>query len=146
VEPVMRLAESCDLSGIVRERLHLPTDKGANAAGKVATVVAGMVAAADSIDDLDAMRHGGMRQLFGAVYAPSTLSSFLRMFSHGHVRRLRQEPPELSPPARVERLIFPAEPRSTCLRYAPQTGSHGRIRRVTVRPPDGAGYGPIACP
>lgn len=43
LEQVMRLAESCDLHGIVRERLHVPTDKGANAAGKVATIVAGMV-------------------------------------------------------------------------------------------------------
>ena len=34
LEPVMRLAESCDLHGIVAERLHVPTDKGANASGK----------------------------------------------------------------------------------------------------------------
>ena len=31
LEQVMRLAESCGLSGIVRERLNVPTDKGANA-------------------------------------------------------------------------------------------------------------------
>jgi hypothetical protein len=85
----MRLAESCDLHGIVAERLHVPTDKGSNAAGKVATIVAGMTAGADSIDDLDAVRHGGMTELFGGVYAPSTLGSFLRMFTHGHVRQLQ---------------------------------------------------------
>ncbi len=84
----MRLAESCDLQGIVRERLRVPTDKGANASGKVATIVAGMVAGSDSIDDLDAMRHGGMAELFGGVSAPSTLGSFLRAFTHGHVRQL----------------------------------------------------------
>jgi hypothetical protein len=89
LEPVMRLAGSCDLRGIVRERARVPTDKGANAAGKVATIVAGMIAGADSIDDLDAMRHGGMAELFGGVYAPSTLGSFLRAFSHGHVRQLQ---------------------------------------------------------
>ena len=89
LEPVMRLAESCDLSGIVRERLHVPTDKGSNASGKVATIVAGMLTGADSIDDLDVVRHGGMAELFGGVYAPSTLGSFLRSFSHGHVRQLQ---------------------------------------------------------
>ena len=89
LEPVMRLAESCDLHGIVRERLHVPTDKGANASGKVTTIVAGMLTGADSIDDLDVVRHGGMAELFGGVYAPSTLGSFLRTFSHGHVRQLQ---------------------------------------------------------
>jgi hypothetical protein len=89
LEPVMRLAECCDLPGIVRERLRVPTDKGANAAGKVTTILAGMVSGADSIDDLDAMRHGGMAELFGGVYAPSTLGSFLRSFTHGHVRQLQ---------------------------------------------------------
>jgi hypothetical protein len=91
----MRLAESCDLPGIVRERLRVPTDKGSNAAGKVATIVAGMVTGADSIDDLDVVRHGGMRQLFGEVYAPSTLGSFLRALSHGHVRQLQSVSREL---------------------------------------------------
>jgi hypothetical protein len=89
LEPVMRLAESCDLHGIVREKVHVPRDKGSNAAGKVATIVAGMVAGADSIDDLDVMRHGGMPALFGTVYAPSTLGSFLREFTHGHVLQLQ---------------------------------------------------------
>jgi hypothetical protein len=40
---VLRLAESCDLHGIVAERSHLPGDKGSNASGKVVTVVAGML-------------------------------------------------------------------------------------------------------
>jgi len=85
----MRLAESCDLHGIVRDRLHVPTDKGSNASGKVATIVAGMLTGADSIDDLDVVRHGGMPVLFGGVYAPSTLGEFLRAFTHGHVRQLQ---------------------------------------------------------
>jgi hypothetical protein len=89
LEPVMRLAESCDLSGIVAERLHVPSHRGSNASGKVATIVAGMVTGADSIDDLDVVRHGGMPQLFGSVYAPSTLGEFLRAFTHGHVRQLQ---------------------------------------------------------
>ncbi len=47
-----------------------------------------MVAGADSIDDLDLLRHGGMSRLFGGVRAPSTLGSFLRTFRFGHVRQL----------------------------------------------------------
>jgi hypothetical protein len=87
--PVMRLAQDAGLHDAVAGRVSLPTDKGANPAGKVATIVAGMLTGADSIDDLDIARHGGMRSLFGGVYAPSTLGSFLRTFTHGHVRQLQ---------------------------------------------------------
>lgn len=87
--PVMRLAEQVGLLDAVADRVRLPTDKGANPAGKVATIIAGMLTGADSIDDLDIARHGGMRSLFGSVYAPSTLGSFLRTFTHGHVRQLQ---------------------------------------------------------
>lgn len=87
--PVMDLALRAGLHDAVAERVRLPTDKGANPAGKVATIVAGMLAGADSIDDLDVARHGGMRSLFTNVYAPSTLGSFLRTFTHGHVRQLQ---------------------------------------------------------
>lgn len=87
--PVMRLAEQAGLLDAVTDLVRLPTDKGANPAGKVATVVAGMLAGADSIDDLGIARHGGMRSLFGGVFAPSTLGSFLRTFTHGHVRQLQ---------------------------------------------------------
>lgn len=85
----MRLAESAGLPGIVAARVRVPGDKGSNPAGKVATIVAGMVAGADSITDLDITRHGGMGSLFGEVYAPSTLGVFLREFTHGHVRQLQ---------------------------------------------------------
>jgi hypothetical protein len=47
-----------------------------------------MAAGADSIDDLDVIRHGGMKRLFAGVYAPSTLGSFLRAFTHGHALQL----------------------------------------------------------
>ena len=39
---------------------------------------AGMVAGADSICDMDLLRHGGMGRLFGGVRAPPTLGTFLR--------------------------------------------------------------------
>jgi hypothetical protein len=66
----------------------VPTDKGANAGLKVASLVAGMVAGADSIDDMALLRHGGMGRVFARAYAPSTLGSFLRAFTFGHVRQL----------------------------------------------------------
>jgi hypothetical protein len=55
---------------------------------KVTSLVAGMVAGADSIDDMDLLRHGGMARLFAGVRAPSTLGTFLRTFTFGHVRQL----------------------------------------------------------
>ena len=47
-----------------------------------------MVAGADSIDDLDLLRHGAMPALFGGVRAPLTLGSFLRSFTWGNVLQL----------------------------------------------------------
>ena len=47
-----------------------------------------MVAGADSIDDMALLRHGWMGWVFARVYAPSTLRSFLRAFTFGHVRQL----------------------------------------------------------
>ena len=37
---------------------------------------------------MDLLRHGGMDRLFGGVRAPSTLGTFLRTFTFGHVRQL----------------------------------------------------------
>jgi len=86
--PVMRLAARAGLADLADRLLSVPTDKGANAGVKVASLVAGMVTGADSIDDLAVLRHGGMAKLFTRIYAPSTLGSFLRAFRFGHVRQL----------------------------------------------------------
>ena len=86
--PVMRLAERAGLTHLAGKHLTVPTDKGANAGAKVSSLVAGMVAGADSIEDMRLLRHGGIRRLFDRVYAPSTLGSFLRSFEFGHVRQL----------------------------------------------------------
>lgn len=59
-----------------------------NPAGKLSSITAGMAAGADCIDDLDVIGSGGMEQLFGGVYACSTLGQFLREFTHGHARQL----------------------------------------------------------
>lgn len=86
--PLVRLAEQHGLPELISGHVRLGVSEGANPAGKAMTIVAGMCAGADSIDDLDMLRTGGMDRAFGGIYAPSTLGSFLRAFTHGHVRQL----------------------------------------------------------
>ena len=89
--PIMRLAAQAGLTDLAANRLSVSKtagDKGANPAAKLATLIAGMIAGADSIDDMDQLRHQGMKKLFDRVCAPSTLGSFLRSFAFGHVRQL----------------------------------------------------------
>ncbi len=86
--PVMRLADEAGLTALAQDQMTVAGDKGANAGAKITTLIAGMVAGADSIIDMDQLRHGGMNRLFNQVYAPSTLGSFLRSFTFGHIRQL----------------------------------------------------------
>ena len=86
--PAMVLAASTGLGELANRWLTLPGYFGANAGLKVTALVAGMLAGADSIDDMALLRHGGMKKLFAGAYAPSTLGSFLRAFTFGHVRQL----------------------------------------------------------
>lgn len=83
--PLLRLAESAGLHELLEERLSVPAP---NASVKATSVIAGMLTGADSIDDLDVLRHGAMRRCFSGVRAPSTLGSYLRSFTHGHVQQL----------------------------------------------------------
>ena len=64
------------------------TSGAANLAPKLTTLIAAMCAGADSIDDIDVLRSGGMKHLFGSVYAPSTIGTLLREFTFGHNRQL----------------------------------------------------------
>src|SRR3954462_9532688 len=86
--PITALAQKCGLAALADEHLSVPTDKGANAGAKVSSLVAGMIAGADSIDDMALLRHGAMGTVFDRRYAPSTLGAFLREFAFGHVRQL----------------------------------------------------------
>lgn len=86
--PAMALAVKTGLGDLADTWLTLPGYFGANSGLKVTALVAGMLAGADSIDDMALLRHGGMRKLFAGTYAPSTLGSFLRSFTFGHVRQL----------------------------------------------------------
>ncbi|MFF3670151.1 IS1380 family transposase [Microtetraspora malaysiensis] len=89
LEPVMRLAERCDLGGLINKHVAIADRLGVNAAAKISSIVAGMAAGADSIADLDALRHG-MDTLFDGIRAPSTLGSFLRCLNWGNVRQIEK--------------------------------------------------------
>jgi hypothetical protein len=90
--PVMVLAEQAGLSQLITEKVSITTTSvasaGVNPAGKITSIVAGMAAGADSIEDLDVIRTGGTGKVFAAVYAPATVGQHLREFNHGHVSQL----------------------------------------------------------
>src|SRR5512143_552925 len=89
--PVVALAEKVGLPELVLDHVSIvdaANGAGANPAAKVMSLVAGMVAGADSIEDVDRLRHAGNRRVFDRMRAPSTLGTFLRAFTHGHVQQL----------------------------------------------------------
>jgi hypothetical protein len=86
--PVAQLAQRAGLGPLVAEHVRIGRPGGVNGHLKIPALVAGMVAGADSIDDMALLRHGGMDRLFTGVRAPSTLGTFLRSFTFGHVRQL----------------------------------------------------------
>lgn len=88
LHPVTKLAERAGLAGLVTEHLTLTGPGSANPHLKIPALIGGMVAGADSIDDMDLLRHSGMDRLFTGIRAPSTLGTFLRTFTFGHVRQL----------------------------------------------------------
>jgi hypothetical protein len=74
--PVVALAQACGLADLVADKLTLADSGGVNAHLKVPALVAGMVAGADSIDDMDLLRHGGMGRLFAGVRPPRRWARF----------------------------------------------------------------------
>ncbi len=90
--PLLELAERAGLSRLLDEHVRFTSERvksgAANATPKLTSIIAGMAAGADSIDDLDVIRSGGMKTVFGGVYASATLGIFLREFTHGHARQL----------------------------------------------------------
>jgi hypothetical protein len=133
--PVMRLAENADLTGLVDQRVDLGISTGTNPGGKVATIVAGMAAGADSIDDLDLLRHGGMGGLFDGVYAPSTAGSFLRSFTFGHVRQLEAAGRDLLVELAGQTPLLPGAGTLTFIDV------DSLLRRVYGKAKQGAGFG-----
>jgi hypothetical protein len=88
--PVMALAGRAGLPDLVAQHVRPDGDCGVNAHLKVGSLVAGMAAGADSIDDMGVLRHGAMGALFGGVRAPSTLGSHLRSYNWGNVSQLEK--------------------------------------------------------
>jgi len=88
--PVMALAQRAGLGDLAAAHVRPGGDCGVNAHLKVPCLVAGMAAGADSIDDMDVLRHGAMNALFGGVRAPSTLGSHLRSYTWGNVSQLEK--------------------------------------------------------
>ena len=86
--PVMGLAERAGLFALARRHVTVAGPCAANTDLKVGCLVAGMAGGADSIDDLDVLRHGAMPAVFEGIRAPSTLGSFLRSFTWGNVLQL----------------------------------------------------------
>ena len=91
------LARHLGLPDLVRQRLDLGDAPGrANTGDKMMTLVASAMAGGDCIDDADVLRTGGTACTLGStVKAPSTLGTFLRSFSWGHVRQLDRVSREL---------------------------------------------------
>src|SRR6476661_4302608 len=90
--PIMELAEQTGLSWLIGKHVDLPSTRvrsgAVNPAGKLTTIIGGMICGADSIDDVDVLRAGGTPRVFDEVYAPSTLGIFLREFTFGHSKQL----------------------------------------------------------
>src|ERR1700694_5525319 len=85
------LAGRLGIEGLVNDSVWLdPRAPGAALPGrKVMSLVHGMLAGADSIDDVNVLRAGSTGLVLGhTVMAPSTLGTFLRAFTFGHVRQL----------------------------------------------------------
>jgi hypothetical protein len=84
------LAGRLGIEALIDQVVDLGDRPGAAHPGrKVMTLVSAMALGADCIDDCDLLRAGQTRAVLGhGVSAPSTLGTFLRAFTFGHVRQL----------------------------------------------------------
>lgn len=76
--PAFRLAERCGLPALAAEKVKLTgagNGAGTAADAKALPIVGGMVARADSSDDLDVLCQCALPRLFGGVRAPFTLGA-----------------------------------------------------------------------
>jgi Transposase DDE domain group 1 len=86
--PAVRLVQNVGLEDLVKDHLTVAAKVGANAPLKVGSLVAGMIAGADTIDGMDLLGHGALPDTFAGIRAPSTLGSLLRAFDHGNLAQL----------------------------------------------------------
>lgn len=88
---VAALAERLGIGALTNRLVRLGARPGAaNPGRKILSLIFAMVLGADCIDDCELLRSGGLSRLLGRVAAPSTLGTFLRSFTFGHVRQLDQ--------------------------------------------------------
>lgn len=87
---VATLSRRLGIEQMVDKMVNLGGRAGASRPGrKVLTLIHAIAAGADSIDDADVLRAGATEALLGhKAMAPSTLGTFLRAFTFGHVRQL----------------------------------------------------------
>ena len=78
--PVFELGEQAGLSELIDTHVDLASTRvasgAANPAGKLTSIIGGMLTGADSIDDVDTIRAGGSPIVFGQVYALRRWGSF----------------------------------------------------------------------
>lgn len=87
---VATLVDRLGLEALIDQTVALGERSAATRPGaKVLSLVHAMLLGADSIDDCDLLRAGETSRVLGhRVLAPSTLGTFLRAFTFGHVRQL----------------------------------------------------------
>ena len=121
---VATLAKRVGIEALAADLVRLRRDRpgAANAGRKVMALLFAMVLGADSIDDTDVLRAGRTRRLLGGwLPAPSTLGTFLRAFTFGHVRQL-----DALLGRAVERAWRPARARATGVWSLTSTASSAR--------------------
>jgi hypothetical protein len=84
------LAQRLGIEAVVDQLVDLGGRPGHHRPGrKVLTLLHALLAGGDCIDDADVLRSGSTAQVLGhRVMAPSTLGTFLRSFTFGHIRQL----------------------------------------------------------
>lgn len=145
--PVMTLTTQAGLSQLLAGKIRIAEPRiksaSANPSPKLTTLVAGMCAGADCIDDLDLVRSGGMKTLFDGVYAPSTVGTLLREFTFGHAKhgasygRTHQDRRETDPaqgPGAVDH-HHQHRPAAPVITGARLRAGQDQLRTRTVAPP-----------
>ncbi len=140
----MTLAGRLGLDELVAEKVDLGARPGAaRPERKVRTLLGAMLAGADSIDDCEMLRAGSTEAVLGhRAMAPSTLGTFLRSHTFGHVRQLESVAAELlrrawsagAGPGAKERLVIDLDSfvgevhgyakQGACVGYTRERGYH----------------------
>ncbi|MFV1971736.1 MAG: IS1380 family transposase [Acidimicrobiia bacterium] len=87
---VAMCSKTLGIEAAANEFIDLGERAGASRPGrKILTLMHSMVVGGDCFDDVDVLRSGSTEELLGhRVMAPSTVGTFLRSFTFGHVRQL----------------------------------------------------------